>query len=235
MNPYIILVSSKSEHIIKACDFLQRAQISVLFVENVHEARAGLTIYSPAFVLLDFDIEGSDSFLSEMVYGNLVPPPYVIVASTFSNSIERAAILRQGADACAEKPINSEEVLAIIKAVQRRESRSLQNHSSEHKPHTIEYEEMVLTPLYRSVTMRGIPIVLTRKEYDVLYFLVKHIGNVMTKEEIYAAVWKDRYNPKMTYVSDQISSLRRKLGLSSKDANYIQTVVGVGYRFGTVV
>ena len=76
---------------------------------------------------------------------------------------------------------------------------------------------------------------LTRKEYDVLHFLAKHIGNVMTKEEIYIAVWKDRYNPKMTHVSDQISSLRHKLGLSSKDTNYIQTVVGVGYRFGRAV
>lgn len=83
--------------------------------------------------------------------------------------------------------------------------------------------------------MRGIPIVLTRKEYDILYTLATHIGNVMTKEEIYTAVWKDDYVPKMTNVPDQISSLRRKLGLSRKDTSYIQTVIGIGYRFGTLI
>lgn len=235
MNPCMLLISSKSEHITKVCNFLRHAQISVLFVENVHEARAGLAMYSPAFVLLDFDIKGSNSFLSEMVYGNFASLPYVIVASAFFSSKERAAMLRQGADACAEKPINSEELLAIIKAVQRREHRSLRNYPGKYKLQTIEYEELILIPSYRSVTMRGIPVALTRKEYDVLYFLVKHIGDVMTKEEIYTAVWKDRYNPKMTHVSDQISSLRHKLGLSSKSTDYIQTVIGVGYRFGTAI
>lgn len=235
MKPYLILVSGKSEHITKVCEFLRCAEINILFAENVHEARAGLIMRSPAFVLLDFDVKGSDLFLSEMVCSNLSSLPYIIVASFFSNSGERVSMLKQGADACAEKPINPEEVLAIIRTVQRRERRSSQNRSTNHSPYVIEHEEMTIIPSSRSVTMRGIPIALTRKEYDVLYFLAKHAGNVMTKQEIYTAVWKDKYNPKTTHVSDQISSLRYKLGLNSRDRNYIQTVIGIGYRFGTAM
>ena len=83
--------------------------------------------------------------------------------------------------------------------------------------------------------MRDELIALTAKEFDVLYFLASHIGTVLTKEKIYNAVWREQYNPKGTHVSDQISSIRQKLGLSSKDMVYIQTVIGVGYRFGTLI
>lgn len=86
----------------------------------------------------------------------------------------------------------------------------------------------------RMVTMRGETVILTRKEYEVLCFLAKKAGTVLTKEEIYCAVWKSSYDPNSTNVADQISSLRFKLGLDRKDTTYIQTVIGVGYRFGGV-
>lgn len=80
--------------------------------------------------------------------------------------------------------------------------------------------------------MRGKPVSLTHKEYEVLCFLADHAGVALTKEEIFRAVWKSSYAPNSTNVADQISSLRCKLGLDRKDITYIQTVIGVGYRFG---
>ena len=64
-----------------------------------------------------------------------------------------------------------------------------------------------------TVTMRGEPVSLTRKEYQVLSLLADHAGTILTKEEIYRAVWRAEYEPKSTNVSDQISSLQSKLGL----------------------
>lgn len=98
---------------------------------------------------------------------------------------------------------------------------------------TIEYKELTINKSSRKVTMRGKAVTLTRKEYEVLCVLANHVGTVITTEEIYRTVWKENYNHKNTNVSDQISSLRFKLGLSSKDSTYIHTVIGVGYRFGT--
>lgn len=234
MKPDVILVSDQSEQLATTCRFLCRCQVNVLCVENICEARAGLLLHSPAFLLLDFDIDGAYYLLQEIAYKDSFSPTYIMVAAPFSSGEERAAMFRRGADACVEKPINAEEILAIMEAVRRREERTI-HHSSNHDRIQIKYKELVIDALHRSVTMRGTPIVLTRKEYDILYTLATHIGNVMTKEEIYTTVWKDNYTPKMTNVSDQISSLRRKLGLSSKDTGYIQTVIGVGYRFGTLM
>lgn len=61
------------------------------------------------------------------------------------------------------------------------------------------------------------------------------LGTVLTKEEVYRAVWKSSYNPNSTNVEDQISSLRFKLGLKRKDTTYIQTVIGIGCRFGNSI
>ena len=86
-------------------------------LEQLRIAQSEIPQLTQAMVMSRAHVEqhrNTDLVAARDDYGNLVPPPYVIVASTFSNSIERAAILRQGADACAEKPINSEEVLARL-------------------------------------------------------------------------------------------------------------------------
>jgi len=82
--------------------------------------------------------------------------------------------------------------------------------------------------------MQGRSVTLTAKVFDVLYVLVDHIGKVLTKKNIFHVVWKETYNFKSTNVPDQISSIRHKLGLNSKDTAYIQTVIGVGYRLPVI-
>lgn len=234
MKPDIILVSHQSEQITKLCNFLRYCKINVLHVGNMHDAKAGLALHSPAFLLLDIDILGADFLLSEIVSGDITPSPYVIVASTLFNSKERTMMFRQGADICIEKPIDGEEVLAIIGTVLQRRQRNVQLHSNIPWPY-IKYKELAIDIPRRKVTMCGNSVSLTRKEFDVLCFLANRAGKVLTKEEIFAAVWKTRYDSKSTHVSDQISSLRRKLGLNGKDMSYIRTVIGVGYRFGTSI
>lgn len=179
-------------------------------------------MHSPAFILLDFYIKGAKFLLNEISSGQWFPRPYVMVSTNYTDGSGRAEILRMGADICIDWPINVEEVLAVIHAVRRR-NRCLSG---------IEYKELSINTTSRSVTMRGESVILTRKEYEVLCFLAKNAGTVLTKEEIYRAVWKSSYDPNSTNVADQISSLRFKLGLDRKDTTYIQTVIGVGYRFG---
>lgn len=231
MRPDMILVSSKSKHVMAVCNFLHRSNINVYCVDNAYEAKAKYTLHNPAFLLLDIDISSSSSLLSEISSGSVDNEPYIIIASAFSNGNERAAMYRQGADICIQTPICVEEVLAIIQAVLRRRQKNPQLFYNK-KISCVEFKDLIIDFTHRKVTMRGIQIALTRKEYDVLSVLANHAGIVMTKEEIHTAVWRTNYDPKATNISDQISSLRRKLGLTSKDKNYIQTVVGVGYRFG---
>lgn len=139
-------------------------------------------------------------------------------------------MLRNGADTCIEKPIHAEEVLAVIEAVLRRGKRNAVYHQDVLLP-CIEHRELAIDPLRRQVTMRGEEIALTAKEFEILYTLASRAGTVLTKEEIYRHVWNVELDLNAPIVADHVSSIRRKLGLSRKSSDYIQTVFGVGYRF----
>lgn len=223
MKNDLMLISGMSQHLMEVYNALRLSKITVTHAENAHDANAGLGIHSPAFVLLDFDIKGADFLLSDIAFGQRVPRPYIMVAAVYANGNDRAAMLKRGADHCVDAPINAHEVLAVVNSVLRR--RSKQAHMFRHK-------DMVINKSCRMVTMHGEPVPLTRKEYQVLCFLADYAETILTKEEIYCAVWDTEYDSKSTNISDQIYSLRCKLGLSSKDTDYIRTVIGVGYCFG---
>lgn len=205
MEKSFMLISEKSKHLAEVNCKLYCSHIDVVHIDNEHEAKAGLAVRSPAFVLLDFNIKGADSLLSEIAFGQYISQPYIMVAAAYTGRNDRAAMLRRGADHCVDTPISVHEILAVIDSVLRR---SKQSHVIKYKDMTIDKSSPTVT-----VTMRGEPVSLTRKEYQVLSLLADYAGTILTKEEIYRAVWRAEYEPKSTNVSDQISSLRSKLGL----------------------
>lgn len=197
MKRNLMLISGQSKLLTELNDALRRFKMEVIHIDDVNEVKAGLRTHSPAFLLLDYDIKGVDSLLADITSGYHASQPYIMIASTYSNGNERAVMLDRGADSCVDKPIIAHEIIAVINSVVRRCNR---------KP-IIEYKDMTIHLEHRMVTMRGVPVDLTHKEYEVLCFLASHAGKVMTKEQIHYAVWKSAYNPKSTNVSDQISSL----------------------------
>ena len=95
MKKYLILVSENSKHITRTCEILHRSEVDVTCVNNMGDAKAGLKIHSPAFVLLDFNIKGSKFLLYEIASGQWLPRPYVMVASDYANGNDRAEIDRK--------------------------------------------------------------------------------------------------------------------------------------------
>lgn len=230
MKQDIMLVSSHTEQINNVCRILKHFGMDVSQIDNIERVNAGLVLHSPAFLLLDEDMEGLESFLVEIPKRVLHPPPYIIIAGIFPHSEDRIAVLNFGADTCISKPINAEEILAVIKAVHRRESRLARLQRGKLFPR-IEHKELSIDPVRKVVVMRGEQVSLTVKEFDILCFLAYRAGIVVTKKEVFESVWKEPYHEASTGVVDHISSLRRKLGLHKKDKDYIETVFGVGYRF----
>lgn len=233
MKKDISIITQQERSAAAVSELLLQHEIKALHFNNVHDAKVGLALHSPTFLLLDFTIEEADSLFAALFNHLPQPYPYTIVSANFPSGQARAAMLRKGADACVDNPIIAEEILAVIEAALRRGQQDAG--TSEKSCSCIEYKDLQIDSLRRSVTMRGELVALTAKEFDVLHFLASHVGSVLTKEGIYSAVWKGQYNPRGTHVSDQISSIRQKLGLNSKDNVYIQTVIGIGYRFGTLV
>lgn len=233
MKQDIMLVSPSTEQSVKICEALRRVGMDVSQRENVDSAKAGLLYHSPAFLLLNIDLEGAKAFLQEVSRSVLRPPPYILAAATISSVPECIAILDLGADAYINKPISADEVLAVIKAVLRREYKIARLHVGRLLP-CIDYKDLSIDPLRRIVQMRGVEVELTEKEFDILHLLAYHSGNVLTREEIYESVWKRACGSSTASVSGHIFSIRQKLGLGPKDKEYIQTVFGVGYRFARI-
>lgn len=89
---------------------------------------------------------------------------------------------------------------------------------------------LIVDPTSRQVSLNGEPLYLTRKEFDLLFCLASHAGQVLSREQLYQMVWEENsaYNVDET-VKAHIKSLRKKL--TPAGAEYIKNVWGIGYRF----
>jgi len=209
---------------------LEKHGLSIKLIQNMQVAVEMLRAHISTFILLDLELDGAYSFLKTAVTTFYDPPPYIIAADIYPCSLAKADILNLGADACVDKPLDFEEVLAVINAVIRRAER-LARPKPFHTAPPIERGTLRIDPQSHTVTLDGNEVVLTVKEFEILHLLASHEDNVLTKAQIYERIWGDDYEFASTSVSDMISSLRKKLGLDPKAGRYIQTVRGVGYRF----
>jgi DNA-binding response OmpR family regulator len=231
MKQDILIVLSRKDKPELVCAVLAHHGITAASAENIKEAIQRLEARTSAFLLLDLDLNGADLFLDAVVTSFYDPPPYLLVADDFFSSAERTNTLNRGADVCLEKPVDAEEVAAVINAALRRAAR-LQRKGIKLAPCII-HKEMTIDPLRRAVVMRGQTVNLTAREFDILYLLASYPGIVFSKGQIYKHVWNEDYKFATTSVTDLISSLRRKLGLNIRDKQYIQTIYNSGYRFAT--
>lgn len=211
------------------CEALARHGITAILAEDIRSAILSLKSNTVPILLLDLDMEGADLFLDTIVPSLCNPSPYTMAATGYFSSAARTDILNRGADACLEKPINADEVVAMIRAALRR-ANQFQEKINRKSPSLIR-GEMLIDPIRRMVVMEGRSVELTKKEFDALYLLACHPGMVFSPSQIYSHVWNEEYEYTMTSVPDLISSIRKKLGLSIKDKRYLQTIYNAGYRF----
>lgn len=132
--------------------------------------------------------------------------------------------LRLGADDYIPKPFDGRELVARVEAVLRRARSS---ESSEPVGRPLERGELILDPTARSVAWRGRPILLTPREFDLLWLLAAHPGQVFSRERLLDRVWGPDFDGEARTVDSHIKNLREKLG---EAAARVVTVWGVGYK-----
>ncbi|HFX6042287.1 TPA: two-component system response regulator CovR [Streptococcus pyogenes] len=149
---------------------------------------------------------------------------YIMMMTARDSIMDVVAGLDRGADDYIVKPFAIEELLALIRAIFRR-----QDIESEKKvPSQGIYRDLVLNPQNRSVNRGDDEISLTKREYDLLNILMTNMNRVMTREELLSNVWKYDEAVETNVVDVYIRYLRGKIDIPGKES-YIQTVRGMGY------
>jgi two-component system, OmpR family, KDP operon response regulator KdpE len=175
----------------------------------------------PDIVLLDLglpDIDGRD-LLTMLRAVSTVP---VIVGTARDDEQEVVRLLDAGADDYIVKPFSAEHVDARIRALLRR--------TADAQTSVVEVADLTVDAAARTVDLAGEPLELSRKEFDLLLYLARRCGRVVTKQELLAEIWGQPYGGVEKTVDTHLSWLRAKLGESASAPRYLHTVRGVGIK-----
>jgi DNA-binding response OmpR family regulator len=203
-----------------------------LEVEVVHDGERGADRAlsgDHALVVLDVMLPGISGFdvLRRIRAGSKVP---VLMLTARGDDVDRIVGLEMGADDYLPKPFNPRELVARIRAIQRRVEPRLERETGSAKAaERVVVGDVQLDPGARVVLQRGHPIDLTSVEFALLEVLLRAAGQVVTREDLAKEVLGRRLTPYDRSIDVHISSLRRKLGHQVGDMERIKTVRGTGY------
>jgi two-component system KDP operon response regulator KdpE len=190
--------------------------------EAIQQLRAGTF----DVVLLDINMPGIGGLETLRRIRSFAPRLPILMVTIRDGEEEKVEALESGADDYVTKPFSTRELIARIRTAVRRVQAPVR-----HEDAPIEIGEIRLIPGRRIVTMRGEPIHLTRKEFDILHYLMANAGRVVTYSKLLTAVWGDSYRNEVEYLRTFIRILRKKLQEEPSNPTYLLTDVYVGYRF----
>ncbi len=157
-----------------------------------------------------------------------VSPVPVIVLSAKGEEKTKVEALDIGADDFVTKPFGIDELLARIRAALRRAMTPVVNDA---EPTVLQEGAFRIDLDSRSVTVDGREIRLTPKEFDLLTYLMKHAGKVLTHRTLLAALWGGNYVEQNEYLRVFVGNLRKKIETDATSPRYILTEPWIGYRF----
>lgn len=185
---------------------------------------AALKQETPELILLDIMLPGEDGYgiLQKLKTSNSTSDIPVIMVTAKEAEFDKVRGLEGGADDYITKPFGMMEFVARVKAVLRRSSR--QNENKE-----LRCGDLSIHVARHEVRAEGRKIELTRKEFEMLQYLMENKGLVLTRDQILCHVWGYDFDGETRTVDVHIRTLRQKLG---NTGNMVETVRGVGYRIG---
>ena len=153
----------------------------------------------------------------------------VIMLSAKDSELDKISGLGNGADDYVTKPFNTLELVARVKSQLRRYQNFGKKDMSRHSG-IVELENLTVNKATHTVEAFGKQVSLTPLEFEILYLLASHPGQVFGTDEIFESVWKEKSFEMSNTVMVHIRRLREKLGQDSHHTQIIKTVWGVGYK-----
>lgn len=228
VNKQKILIVDDDENIAELISlYLTKECFETMIVGDGESALAAVDSFSPNLILLDLMLPGIDGYqVCREVRAKQQTP--IIILSAKGEVFDKVLGLELGADDFMEKPFDSKELVARVKAVLRR-----------YKPVTaspdvstdkcVSYPDLIINQTNYSVQYMGQNIDMPPKELELLYFLASSPNHVFTREQLLDQIWGYEYIGDTRTVDVHIKRIREKI--NDHDAWKIATIWGIGYKF----
>lgn len=182
----------------------------------------------PDLILLDIMLPGRDGIEVCREVRKKYDMPIIMVTAKDSE-IDKVIGLELGADDYVTKPFSNRELIARVKANLRRHSQVSSNAAEEEENSELEIGSLIIHPDAYVASKRGETIELTHREFELLHYLAKHMGQVMTREHLLQTVWGYDYFGDVRTVDVTVRRLREKIEDNPSHPAWLITRRGVGY------
>ena len=207
--------------------YLQRAGYQTRHAPDGKTAMALVDEQAPELAIIDIMLPEIDGLsLTRWLRDRSNLP--IILLTARREEVDRIAGLELGADDYVVKPFSPQELVSRVRAVLRRTGREQGEADS---GHPLNFENLAIDPRSRTVTLAGREIMLTAKEFDMLYLLASHPRQVYTRDQLLERIWGGTEYIDPGTVTVHVRRLREKIEADPSSPDRILTVWGVGYKF----
>ena len=199
-------------------------------VTDGEEALEVVKTYEPNLILLDLMLPGIDGYevCREIRKDSSVP---IIILSAKGETFDKVLGLELGADDYINKPFDSKELVARVKAVLRRYKNCKQTETSKKSADIVEYPDLLVSLTDYTVKYMGKTIDMPPKEIELLHFLASSPNQVFTREQLLDRIWGYEYIGDTRTVDVHVKRIREKI--NDHHSWSLSTVWGIGYKFDT--
>ncbi len=209
--------------------YLRRDGFAVTTASDGHQGLAAALDpeHRPQIIVLDIMLPGMDGLeVCRRLRQEHVTVPIILLTAR-GQEADRVGGLGIGADDYVVKPFSPAELVARVKAQLRRVQLDTQPPSDGH----LRGGEVELDATNRGLKVRGQPVTLTAKEFDLLHYLMAHAGEVFSRDELLDAVWDENFVGGPATVTVHIRRLREKIERDASRPSHLKVVWGTGYKF----
>jgi DNA-binding response OmpR family regulator len=208
------------------CVYLKRAGFQVNIVPDGLAALRAVDQKMPDLIILDLMLPEMDGYEVTRRLREQSEVP-IIMLTARREEVDRIAGLEMGADDYVVKPFSPQELVSRVRAVLRRTRDTSANDSE--KP--LSFSDMQISPETRLVNVRGAEVVLTAKEFDMLWLLARHPRQVFSRQQLLERVWGISEYIDPSTVTVHVRRLREKIEADPSNPAHILTLWGIGYKF----
>lgn len=223
-----ILVVDDDPKILKALDqALRKEGYEVYRAADGEEALQMAHDMEPDLIVLDIMLPKLDGFevAAKIRALNNVP---ILILSARGEEMDKVVGFNVGADDYLTKPFRLSELVLRVRAILRRVTPPSPG-NGDGRP--IRFKDMEVNRAARMVTVRSRQVELTPKEFDLLWLLASHPGNVFSREAILQRVWHSDYTGDEAALTVCVRRLREKIEQDPGNPEYVKTIWGIGYKF----